>query len=89
MAKLLQQTWRDSSSHAQSKSLDQNAASTLPADRDLGVGHHQCRTRSEELEDMKTTLSRTGLWKGIAKPFWGIIKLPIRIQQRLLIRLLC
>lgn len=38
---------------------------------------------------MKTTLSRKGLWKGIAKQFWGIIKLPIWIQQRLLIRLLC
>lgn len=38
---------------------------------------------------MKTTLSRKGLWKGIAKLFWGIVKLPIWLQQRLLIRLLC
>lgn len=38
---------------------------------------------------MKTTLSRKGLCKGLAKQFWGVIKLPIWIQQRLLIRLLC
>lgn len=38
---------------------------------------------------MKTTLSSKGFWKGIAKQFWGIIKIPIWIPQRLLIRLLC
>lgn len=62
---------------------------TLPAGRNLGVWQYQRRTRrSEELEDMKTTLSRKGSWKGIAKQFWGIIKLPIWIQPRLPIRLL-